>query len=233
MSPCTNSFERFAERFLVTANEPCAREAFRSIAHYNALERDGSLDFGESGQQLAYVVSGSTKLVAHASESRDQIIAFHFAGDIFCIPARDNYSYSVSALRDCRLLTFPAAEFLALSRSEPEILRLLLDNMTQSLRRCREKAIALGRKTAGERIAVFLLAMAERIGAEQGGVTTLDLPMSRRDIAESLGLTIETVSRQLSLLRDAGLIRTAGRSMVTLLDHERLRAHAGYLREAA
>jgi len=109
----------------------------------------------------------------------------------------------------------------------------LLENTTLSLRRCREKTIALGRKTAGERIAVFLVGMAERIGVEQDGRLVLELPMSRRDISDSLGLTIETVSRQLSKLRDDGVIETVGRSGVILNTLESLRDRAGFLREAA
>ncbi|HCY03108.1 MAG TPA: hypothetical protein DHU71_09915, partial [Erythrobacter sp.] len=82
-----------------------------------------------------------------------------------------------------------SAEFLRLASSEAGVLHHLLENTTLSLRRCREKTIALGRKTAGERIAVFLVGMAERIGVEQDGRLVLELPMSRRDISDSLGLT--------------------------------------------
>ena len=88
--------------------------------------------------------------------------------------------------------------------------------------------IALGSKTAAERLAVFLLNMAERIGTERDGLCAFDLPMSRRDISESLGLTIETVSRQLTKLRDDGVIETIGRSKVILRRPELLRERAGY-----
>ena len=233
MSTFTDIFERFARRVLPHGQSDAERQRFQQLARLAALGAGHSLDFEEYDAQLVYVVSGETKLVAHASGSRDQIIAFHFAGDVYSVPARDNYSYSVCALTDCDLLLFPSREFLELAGDEPHILRHLLGNTTDSLRRCREKTIALGRKTASERVAVFLLAMSERIGVTDGQRVTLELPMSRRDISESLGLTIETVSRQLTVLRAAGIIETTGRSTVVLHDPQQLRQHAGYLLEPA
>ena len=233
MTNFPEAFDRFALQILSADLSDEAHRRFQSLARMTALEKYRVLDFDDTRAQLVFVARGATKLVAHASESRDQIVAFHFVGDVFSIPERDNYSYSVCALTDCELLSLPAAEVLDLAANEARILSHLLHNTTVSLQRCREKTIALGRKTAVERVAVFLLAMADRIGLEHGGLISLDLPMSRRDIAESLGLTIETVSRQISLLREGGLIATAGRSGIALRDMAGLRASAGYLHEAA
>ena len=194
------------------------------------LHRVGRL---AAGEQIVFVVGGATKLVAHASESRDQVIAFHFPGEMFTVPGPANYSYSVCALRDCDLITFGLPEFVRLAAGEDAIMQRLLASTKLSLLRSREKTIALGRKTAGERVAVFLLSMAGRIGVEQDGMISLELPMSRRDISESLGLTIETVSRQLSKLKDAGAIETAGRSGIILRDCAALQCRAGFLRDAA
>lgn len=228
-----DAFDRFARKILTADLPDAAQQRFRSLARMVALDRERSLDFDGGSAQLVFVSQGATKLVAHASQARDQIVAFHFLGEVFMVPEQDNYSYSVCALRDCDLLTFGASEFLDLAACEAPILRHLLDNTTGSLRRCREKTIALGRKTASERVAVFLLAMSERVGIAKQGTILLELPMSRRDIADSLGLTIETVSRQLSLLRMAGAIETTGRSSVVLRDIGSLKARAGYLRDAA
>ena len=226
-------FQRFANRILPANLSDTVYFRFQSLGRSSQLAKAHSLDFVGAGQQIVFVVDGATKLVAHASESRDQIVAFQFAGEVFTVPGPDNYSYSVSALKDCDILAFDSAEFLQLASSEAGVLHHLLENTTLSLRRCREKTIALGRKTAGERIAVFLVGMAERIGVEQDGRLVLELPMSRRDISDSLGLTIETVSRQLSKLRDDGVIETVGRSGVILNALESLRDRAGFLREAA
>ena len=227
------AFDRFAAHVLPAHLAPCARQRFQALARCTQLAKDTSLEFGDDGEQIVFILRGATKLVAHASEARDQVVAFHFANEMFTVPGPDNYSYSLCALRDCDLLTFAAADFLRLAAGEAEIMRQLLDSAKLSLRRCREKAIALGRKTAGERIAVFLLSMAARIGVEQDGMVLLDLPMSRRDISESLGLTIETVSRQLSTLKDKGAIQTSGRSGIVLQDCAMLQRRAGFLRDAA
>lgn len=227
------AFDQFAKQILPPDLTDGAHLRFQALARLSQMSKDHSMDFGEAEQQIVYVARGAIKLVAHASESRDQIVAFHFAGEIFTVPEPDNYSYSVCALKDCDILTFSSSEFLSSAAGEPGVLRHLLDFTTISLRRCREKAIALGRKTASERIAVFLLGMAERIGVEQDERFSLDLPMSRREIAESLGLTIETVSRELTKLREDGAIETVGRSMIVLLKKFVLKRRAGFLHEAA
>jgi len=87
----------------------------------------------------------------------------------------------------------------------------------------RDMSVLLGRKTAQERVATFLTSMAERIGKQNDDGVSLSLPISRREIADSLGLTIETVSRQFTELRELGIIDTNGRSDVTILDRLRIR----------
>lgn len=132
------------------------------------------------------------------------------------------------ALAYSELVVLPYEALRDAVRSDPAVLAQLLDNCDAALGRCREKALMLGRKTAAEPIACFLLAMAPRIGAACGAAILLDLPMSRRDIGDSIGLTIETVGRQFSLLRDGNLIGAKGCSKVLLLDLPRLELRAGY-----
>ncbi len=231
MTELPSTFDRFAARIFPDNPSGKVRDRFRLLARVTVLEKDRALEFDHAHSQLVFVSKGATKLVAHVSKSRDQIVGFNFTGDIFSIPERGNYSYSVCALSDCEVMSLSSDELLDLAANEAKTLRHLLEHSYVSLTRYREKTIALGTKTAGERVAVFLLAMAERIGIDDDGLPCLDLPMSRRDIAESLGLTIETVSRQLSLLRDAGLIATVGRSGIELRNLAGLRTSAGYLHE--
>ena len=103
-----------------------------------------------------------------------------------------------------------------------------ISHLLRTLGRSREKTITLGQKTARERVATFLVSMAERIGSPFSNGALLDLPMSRRDIGENIGLTIETVSRQMSELRNAGLVSTSGRSQVKILDLAALKQEAGH-----
>lgn len=233
MDMFSHAFDPFAERVLPPHLGREVRCGFKALARFCPLGKEDSLEFAGGGEHIVFVARGATKLVAHASQARDQVVAFHFAGELYTVPEPDNYSYSVCALRDCELLAFASSEFLRLAAGETEIVRQLLDSTRLSLQRCREKAIALGRKTAGERIAVFLLGMADRIGVEQDGRISLELPMSRRDISESLGLTIETVSRQLSRLKDDDVIETVGRAGIVLRDRTDLQRRAGFLRGAA
>ena len=184
---------------------------------------------GQRGATLVYIANGAAKLVARAAAEREQVAAFNFAGDLVTVPSAGPHAYLLQALIDSELVVLPYAALRDAVRGDAAVLARLLDNCDAALGRCREKALMLGRKTASERMAGFLLAMAARIGVPDGGAVLLDLPMSRRDIGDGIGLTIETVSRQFSLLRDDGLISTEGRSKVRLLDLPGLEARAGHL----
>lgn len=226
-------FKRFATRVLPLNVSDATHLKFQAVARYSSA-REGDAPFkGNGSDQIIFIARGSTKLVAQASQGREQIVAFNFEGDLVSVPATMAHAYSLIALEDCELIYFPAVKFYQLAKEETMIISDMLDRALKALARCREKTISLGRKTAGERIASFLIAMEERIGIETNEGTALDLPMSRRDIADSLGLTIETVSRQMTDLRGANIIETAGRSRVLLLDLAGLRARAGHIRAAA
>jgi len=222
-------FERFANTILPLNTSDATHLRFQSIARY-ASARAGDAPFkGNGHDQIVFVASGSTKLVAHASQGREQVVAFHFADDLVSVPASAAHAYSLCALEDCELIYFPAEEFLQLAQQESGMVMEVLEHALSALARCREKTIALGRKTAQERIASFLVSMAERSGSNASGEVELTLPMSRRDISDSLGLTIETVSRQLTELRGEGLLETPSRSCMRVLDMSALEAKAGHM----
>lgn len=200
----------------------------KALACQQSLAKGGSATLDWSCDQVIFVACGATKLAAHATEDREQIVAFHFGGDVVSVPADGLYAYSLTALVDTELLAFPAREFFDQAAADPTTARALLGRLPLALHRCRDKAVALGQKSALERLAGFLLAMTERIGRVEGNMCLLDLPMSRREIGDSIGLTIETVSRQLGALRDAGIVAPEGRSRIALLDIAALRACAGF-----
>jgi len=226
-------FERFAAQVLPPKTSDDAHQRLQAIARYSSA-RAGDAPFKENGKdQIVFVASGSSKLVAHASLGRQQVVAFHFAGDLVSVPGSSAHAYSLCALEDCELIYFPSAEFLQLAQHETGMVAEVLDRALRALARCREKTVTLGRKTAQEKLASFLVTMSERIGAEFAQGVDLDLPMSRQDIGDSLGLTIETVSRQFSDLRAQGLLETPSRSRIRLLDMKALEAKAGHIRAAA
>lgn len=198
--------------------------------------------------RLVWIASGSAKLVAPHAGNGDgngcgngngtstapgpcQVLAFHFAGDLVSV-LRQNAGASwgdfrLVALTDCDLVIFPADRFLDAAQSDPAVLRSVLTRSLQALHRSRTRMMQMGHKSAAARIADFLVSMAERLAGCTEGPCAFALPMSRRDIGDSLGLTIETVSRQLTELREAGLLTTEGRSKVCLSDVSALARLAG------
>lgn len=227
--PCAS----FVHRVLPEGMATSARERFLLLAQPQTLGPGHSCELVVTASSLVFVGSGAVKLVAHASGKREQVIAFYFPDDLFILPENGVHSFSLHGLPKSELLIFPYAAFTELAQEDCAVMRYLLDRSAISLQRSREKTIALGRKTALERTAGFLLSMAERIGQVQGGVTSIDLPMSRRDIADSLGLTIETISRQISLLRGQGVIETVGRSGIVIRSPDALERQSGSIRNAA
>lgn len=178
---------------------------------------------------LALIGKGATKLVALDAADREQIAAFNFAGDLVVVPGRGPHTYLLQSLVYSEVTILPYCALRAAVARDAEALAQLLDNADAALARCRERALLVGRKAAAERLTGFLVMMAARIGVARGRAIELDLPMSRRDIGNSLGLTIETVSRQFSHLRHARQIITKGRSKVVLCDLAGLRDRAGHL----
>jgi len=225
--------DRFGLRLIPDGMDEGSRLQFAAASRMLTVNRDQQARLDESCDQLVYLGSGSTKLVALASHEREQVVAFHFEGDLICVPARLRHSYSLVALRDTSLVAMSYDKVIELSGNKPAILETLLKATLASLDRCREKSIALGRKAAPERIASFLVALAARTGKTEGKDIVLPLPMSRRDIADSLGITIETVSRQLTMLRERGVIETLGRSQIRILDLAALTCGAGFLSGAS
>lgn len=183
--------------------------------------------------QLVWVANGAIKLVAPSADGTPggQVLAFHFAGDLVSVLRQSAVSPSgdlrVVALADSDLVIFPADEFLDEAQGDPAVLRSVLSRSLQALHRSRTRMMQMGHKSAGARIADFLVSMAERLAGCTEGMCAFALPMSRRDIGDSLGLTIETVSRQLTELREAGLVATEGRSKVFLSDIAALARLAG------
>ncbi len=201
----------------------------RSLARTMSVERGKLARLDQLADQLVFIAKGSTKLVAHASDGRDQVVAFHFAGDLVSVPARAAHVYTLTALDSVSLITFPATRLLQIAVREPLIQAEIIRRMLTALHRSRDKSVGLGRKTAAERIASFLVTMGQRIGRVSHDNIRLDLPMSRKDISDNLGLTIETVSRQFTQLRKEGLVVTVGRSGVELRDQAALIARAGQM----
>ena len=190
-------------------------------------------ELGSDGDHFVFVAGGSAKLVAYISSSREQIISFGFRGEIIHVPGGGRPDFSLVALEACELLAVPANSLLPSPGTDCTLLRLAIDQTVAALTRSRNSSIILGRRSARERLAGFLLDMFERIPRSEREPECIILPMSRSDIADSLCLTVETVSRQFSDMRQQGLIETAGRSSVNILDWEGVARAAGQITLAA
>jgi CRP/FNR family nitrogen fixation transcriptional regulator len=170
------------------------------------------------GDQAAWcyrVISGCVRVVNLMEDGRRQIGEFLMAGDVLGFDALESYDFAAEAVSDVVLRRYPRRMVDALAERNFGLARRLRDVVSSSLRLAHTRLVLLGRKTASERIASFLLEMAERLPHARPGV--LELPMGRTDMADHLGLTIETVCRVLAHLRREGTI-VIDRSSVAIRD---------------
>jgi CRP/FNR family transcriptional regulator, nitrogen fixation regulation protein len=168
---------------------------------------------GDLADFLFEVVSGAVRTYKLLSDGRRQIDAFHFPGDIFGIEMGGEHRFSAEAIQEVTVRAIRRRSLDALARGEPELPSRLFAAMALSLERAQNHMLLLGRKSAREKIASFLLGLADR----NSGAKTLELPMSRADIADHLGLTIETVSRTLTQLQREKLIELPSSRRVIVL----------------
>lgn len=151
------------------------------------------------------VLTGALRLYKALPDGRRQVIDFLAPGECFGLIGAESYDVSAEAIGPCALARYRRADLEAALRSNPEFAARLLDAARADLERAHAQMLLLGRKSAEEKIASFLLLFLNRLGfgADQRRIR---LPMSRQDVADYLGLTIETVSRTLTRLRQDGLI---------------------------
>jgi CRP/FNR family transcriptional regulator, nitrogen fixation regulation protein len=165
------------------------------------------------------VVSGAVRTSRLLSDGRRQIDEFYFEGDVFGLEGADEHQSTAEAVEDTIVAVYPRSIFESASPADAVVSGQLVAALARSLTRAREHMVLLGCKTAIEKIAAFLLSLSERLKSN-----ILRLPMTRLDIADHLGLTIETVSRSFTHLARAGLIETStGPRSIMLRDVRGLR----------
>jgi len=182
---------------------------------------------GYTATHVYNLVSGVLRLSKLLADGRRQIAGFLFPGDFLGITMEDEHAFTAEAVTDSTLCQFPRARFDNFVQHHPGLERRLYAIAAHELAAARRQLVLLGRKTAAERVVSFLLMLDERSrlachreeGEADGDVT---LAMSRSDIADYLGLRIETISRELSALKAARLIRLTSTQTVRLVDRERL-----------
>jgi CRP/FNR family transcriptional regulator, nitrogen fixation regulation protein len=175
---------------------------------------------GEWADCIYEVVRGAVRSYKVLSDGRRQICAFHLHGDIFGWENGPTYRFTAEAIVDtaARVVRRQNLEYVA--ATDVQVTRNILGMVTKNLEHAENQMMLLGRKNAQEKVAAFLLEMDRRLS----GTGIVALPMSRRDIADYLGLTLETVSRELSQLRAFGILKFADsdQRQIMLEDRQRL-----------
>lgn len=172
--------------------------------------------FGQShsAEYLYAVRTGAVRSYKLLEDGRRQIGSFYFPGDIFGIEAGLNHQFSTDAIVDSDIVLVKWSAAHAIAAHDLQFVYKLWIVTAQQLKQAQEHVVLLGRKNARERVATFLVEMVRRRGLVGNAV---ELPMSRQDIADYLGLTIETVSRRLTDMAES--------ESVELMSHRRIRLH--------
>jgi CRP/FNR family transcriptional regulator, nitrogen fixation regulation protein len=183
--------------------------------------RKGTEIFGEKepAEHVYQVKRGTVRSYKLLSDDRRQIGAFHLAGDIFGLENGERHRFTAEAVVATTVRMIKRESLQAVAETDAVVARNLLSLTTTNLEHAENHMLLLGRKTSLERVAAFLAEMDKRTGAD-----TMSLPMSRRDIADYLGLTLETVSRAVSRLHSQGVLNFLGNTQrqIVILDRQKL-----------
>ncbi len=218
----------------------CAGLGSEELVTLNAIGRRRTLEPGEpliwEGDEsvlVANVVEGVLKLSSSTEDGREQIVGVVYPSDFIGRPFGGAAGHSVTALTEARVCVFARADFDRFASEHPKLEHKLLERTLGELDRTRKWMLLLSRKTAQEKVATFLLEMSDRLletgceGPSSGPLRKFDLPFSRQQVADVLGLTIETVSRQMTTLKREGVIDLPTRRTVEILDRTALEDMAG------
>ncbi|MCH4151069.1 MAG: cyclic nucleotide-binding domain-containing protein [Sphingobium sp.] len=230
------------KRALLQDDHPCRDCSVSTESLCCALDADALSDFRNQGGTICLaageplfhqgdladcvfsVTSGVVKLNAILPDGRRQVVTFLFPGDFVGLEMNDRHEFSAEAVSDTRLCRFLKGRFERFADRYPALAAARYRRAASELASAHQKIVMLGRKTAAERLASFLTDVHRRIGtAEVSGAKLVPLPMSRGDIADYLGLTKETVSREFTRLRTSRIIRPRSVTLVEILDPQRMR----------
>jgi CRP/FNR family nitrogen fixation transcriptional regulator len=171
----------------------------------------------EPAQYLYKVVSGAVRTYKILENGRRQIAAFYVPGDVFGLETRDEHALSAEAISQSKLILVKRRDLIALASHDNAVARLLWTLTAAELRRTQDHTLLFA-MSADQRVAGFLLEMAERLLTDD----EVKLPMARRDIADYLGLTIETVSRSLTHLENSAAIKIPTSRRIQFRDYAAL-----------
>ncbi|MEL6061448.1 MULTISPECIES: helix-turn-helix domain-containing protein [unclassified Methylobacterium] len=197
-------------------------EELEALSQHLILEKGQTLfGQGEHAGSVFNVIAGVLRLSRLLPDGRRQIMGFALPGDFLGLALQERYSVSAEALGPVTTCRFGREDFAAVVEAKPHLLKSLHERAGYELTLAQEQMLLLGRRTAEEKVAAFLLSLRERYARTGHASVTVELPMGRQDMADHLGLTIETVSRMLNRLDRAHAILLVPGG-VRLLDLPRL-----------
>lgn len=217
-------------------SDPCSACAVRFLTVCDALDAadldrlaeivqtvtieagDVLFDEAEPASAMYNVTQGTLKLYKLLPDGRRQITGFLTTGDFLGLSVEDSYAYTAQAVTDATLCRFPRAKLEHLLADFPKLQRRLFALAANELAAAQDQMLLLGRKTAREKICSFLVGLADKAARRGLPSNPVDVPMTRSDIADYLGLTTETVSRTFTQLKASQVIQLIGGNKVRLID---------------
>ncbi len=175
---------------------------------------------GDPADYSFKVLTGAVRLVKLMADGRRHVAGFQLAGDLFGIEWSGEYMLTAEAVGDVALVRYSRSLLERMSDERADVRKQLTERLRNDLCAAHQHLIQLGCQSAKERVASFLLLLAERAGTADG--EAIEMPMGRQDIADYLGLTIETVCRTLSDLKEARIIAVPNRHEITVRSLEAL-----------
>jgi CRP/FNR family nitrogen fixation transcriptional regulator len=192
--------------------------------------RPGNLQPRRASRHWYCVISGAARRCVIRLDGRRQIVDLLLPGDVFGFSASEEYDYTIEAVAEGTVVaSYPRRRVEMLADADPLLGREIRQVSFLALARLQAQLLMLGRITVLEKVGSFILEMATRLSRERGN--SIALPMSRYDIADYLAVSVETVSRALTYLKQRGVIKLSGARLVWIVDRDALkegerRAHA-------
>lgn len=200
-----------------------AEAALQQIACLQQVARETTLlEDGDAAEHVYKVSRGTLRMVKLLPDGRRCITRFLQPGDHVGLSEGETYPFAIEAVTDATVVRYPRRRFQALLQSDPRLMQAFFSIMGADLSATQERLLLLSRKSATERLASFLLGMADRTESDAAEDNLVELPMSRADVADYLGLTIETVSRLFSKLRAQRVIILRKAQQIVLLRRDLL-----------
>lgn len=182
---------------------------------------------GDPATHLLNVTSGMVRVSKLLPDGRRQIVGFMMAGDFIGMASGERYPFTAEAIGEAAACRFRRTRYRELLHELPDLESALLERASHDLQAAQEHMLLLGRKTAVERLASFLLDLSARATRAGGDGAVIELPMTRSEIADYLGLTLETVSRTLTRLKASGAVSLPSQRSARIERPELLRALSG------